>query len=382
MTYSPNTTSYTDTIKVLTDKTNADMTGVKAELDGQNAAVTDLANTVAAHTSSNSPHNATATATASRLMIRDTNGRCQVANPSAAGDIANKAYVDSIQTNLTTHANLGTAHGSTSAATASAIMQRDSGGRAKVAAPVASDDIARKQEVDTVQTSLNNHTNSGQAHGSTSAATASAIMQRDTAGRAKVAAPLASDDIARKLEVDTVQTNLTTHINDSAAHGASVTATSNSFVRRDGAGRTQVAAPLLDAEATNKLYVDTALAGKAPTGFGLGTLATTASTNWNNYTTTGFYQGTGLTNQPSGTVSSIWMVMVIGQTTTVCQQLAFSKDNTQMFSRGYDGAAWTAWKQIARTGDNIGNLVITGTLDLSQGNGRLVIPVGTDKYAT
>jgi len=40
------------------------------------------------------------------------------------------------------------------------------------------------------------------AHGSTSAATANRIIQRDAAGRAKVAAPAAADDIARKAEVD------------------------------------------------------------------------------------------------------------------------------------------------------------------------------------
>ncbi|NPV70285.1 MAG: hypothetical protein HPY55_06525 [Firmicutes bacterium] len=46
---------------------------------------------------------------------------------------------------------------------------------------------------------------------STSAATAGAIMQRDAQGRAKVAAPAAADDIARKDTVDAVSTSLTTH---------------------------------------------------------------------------------------------------------------------------------------------------------------------------
>ncbi len=39
-------------------------------------------------------------------------------------------------------------------------------------------------------------------HGSTSAATANKLVHRDASGRAKVAAPSASDDIARKAEVD------------------------------------------------------------------------------------------------------------------------------------------------------------------------------------
>lgn len=56
------------------------------------------------------------------------------------------------------------------------------------------------------------------AHGSTAAATPGAIMQRDSAGRAKVAAPAAADDIARKAEVDAVQGGLDTHEADVAAH--------------------------------------------------------------------------------------------------------------------------------------------------------------------
>lgn len=48
-------------------------------------------------------------------------------------------------------------------------------------------------------------------HGATSAATPNTIVQRDAQGRIKAAAPSAADDVARKAEVDTVQTNLYTH---------------------------------------------------------------------------------------------------------------------------------------------------------------------------
>lgn len=56
------------------------------------------------------------------------------------------------------------------------------------------------------------------AHGSTPAATANKIVQRDANGRAKVAAPSASDDIARKAEVDAVQAALSTHKSDAVVH--------------------------------------------------------------------------------------------------------------------------------------------------------------------
>jgi hypothetical protein len=49
---------------------------------------------------------------------------------------------------------------------------------------------------------ISTHAASTSPHGATSAATASRIIIRDSAGRAKIAAPSASDDIARKAEVD------------------------------------------------------------------------------------------------------------------------------------------------------------------------------------
>jgi len=87
-----------------------------------------------------------------------------------------------------------------SAATASTVMSRDSSGRSKVAAPSASDDVARKAEVDT-----HAGLTAAGTHGSASAATANTLMHRDANGRAKVASPVEGDDIARK---DTVEAAL------------------------------------------------------------------------------------------------------------------------------------------------------------------------------
>ncbi|WP_127539397.1 hypothetical protein [Paenibacillus illinoisensis] len=53
---------------------------------------------------------------------------------------------------------------------------------------------------------------------STSAATPDTLMQRDAEGRAKVAAPAAADDIARKTETDAVQANLDSHAADTDIH--------------------------------------------------------------------------------------------------------------------------------------------------------------------
>src|SRR5690606_104544 len=100
-------------------------------------------------------HGATSSATANRLIIRDSNGQASVADPTSTSHIATKGYVDNT---VSSHANTTSGvHGATSSATANRIIIRDSAGRAKVAAPSASDDIARKAEVDThaaVQASL------------------------------------------------------------------------------------------------------------------------------------------------------------------------------------------------------------------------------------
>ncbi|HAY21396.1 MAG TPA: hypothetical protein DCY27_04360 [Desulfobacterales bacterium] len=61
------------------------------------------------------------------------------------------------------------------------------------------------------QSKVDTHNALTDPHSATSLATANRIVLRDAFGRAKVAAPAASDDIAQKAQADAVQTNLTTH---------------------------------------------------------------------------------------------------------------------------------------------------------------------------
>ena len=84
----------------------------------------------------------------------------------------------------------------------------------------------------------------------TSSATANRIIIRDSAGRAKVAAPSASDDIARKDTVD-AHANATSGI-----HGATSSATANRLIIRDGNGRASVADPTSASHIATKGYVD------------------------------------------------------------------------------------------------------------------------------
>ena len=72
-----------------------------------------------------------------------------------------------------------------------------------------------KNTADAAQSDLAEHVSATTGvHGATSTATPNTLVQRDPAGRFKAGAPSASDDAARKAEVDAVQTNLTNHIAD------------------------------------------------------------------------------------------------------------------------------------------------------------------------
>lgn len=163
-----------------------------------------------------------AAATASTLVKRDSNGRAQVAAPSAGGDIANKTYVD----DAVVAGGAATVSAATSAPTPSTLMKRDSNGRAQVVDPVSGADIATKTYADAL---------------GTSAATVSTIIRRDSSGRAKVTDPAAATDIATKQYVD----------------GIGVSApTASSVMRRDVSGRAQVQTPSAATDIANKQYVD------------------------------------------------------------------------------------------------------------------------------
>ncbi len=105
------------------------------------------------------------------------------------------------QGKVNTHNAIPNSHLATSSAAPSRIILRDAAGRAQVAAPAASDDIARKSTVD-------DHNAVTNPHSATSAATANRIILRDASGRAKVNDPAVAADIATKGYVDSIGTSL------------------------------------------------------------------------------------------------------------------------------------------------------------------------------
>lgn len=74
-------------------------------------------NSVATHLANSAAHNATSAATASRIMARDANGRAKVAAPSAADDIARKDTVDAVIANYVRSPGYGTTGGTLTAYT-------------------------------------------------------------------------------------------------------------------------------------------------------------------------------------------------------------------------------------------------------------------------
>ncbi len=77
------------------------------------------------------------------------------------------------------------------------------------------------------QAKVDAHNSQTSVHGATSVATANRIIMRDSAGRAKVAAPSASDDIARKDTVDNHAIQTATLSNLGHVKHAILTATLN-----------------------------------------------------------------------------------------------------------------------------------------------------------
>ncbi|WP_036647300.1 phage tail protein [Paenibacillus wynnii] len=284
-------------------------------------------------------------ATPSTLIKRDSSGRAQVVAPSAAGDIAIKSTVDAaittaatdattkantVQTNLNTHAATATVgvHGSASVVTVNTLMHRDASGRAQVASPSAAADIARKDTVDAVQTNLDNHKNAtGGVHGATSAATINALIQRDSAGRAQVAAPLAAADIARKDTVDNAITGLSYTAADVLAKLLTV----------DGAG-SGVDADMLE--------------GQHGSYYTPKTVTLTSGTNLNTVVNSGFYRlTTAHANDPGAQDGQL---IVSGGLDTIIQIAISYTSGNNMYVRGGTPAevggtgSWGAWTSIAK----------------------------------
>lgn len=191
-------------------------------------------------------------ATASRLIIRDASGRAQVATPTAAADIANKGYVDSVvggaaaptvsldNNGLATPAMLQATQRVDMADVANSafsLVVRDADGRTQVTTPVAVQDATPKSYVDSA---ISTHRHDG-GHITTGIINSARLPVVTTAAHG---AMLFTDKI--KL--------------DQAASGANA----NSLVMRTPTGTFQAAEPALTGDVATKNYVDVSIGTRAP----------------------------------------------------------------------------------------------------------------------
>lgn len=90
-----------DVVDIADLNNNSDIIDQQIKVAQDNAAA--ASSVAATHANGTNVHSATAAATANRIMMRDANGRAKVAAPSAVDDIARKDTVDAVGTNLTNH---------------------------------------------------------------------------------------------------------------------------------------------------------------------------------------------------------------------------------------------------------------------------------------
>ncbi len=136
---------------------NITLTGDDINLSGSDT--TKVATKVTSHIEATTGvHGATTENTPNTIVLRNDTGKIQVDTPSENNDVANKEYVDTkttgdagaVQTALNAHiAKTTEVHGATSEATANKIAIRDGSGRLQVANPSTANDVANKAYVDT-----------------------------------------------------------------------------------------------------------------------------------------------------------------------------------------------------------------------------------------
>jgi len=211
------TKSYVDTISYISFA-SADEAALQASKDKvvAPAALTGytLKITFDAHVNSMTAHGATFDASPDRIMLRNSAGRVQVADPAADADAATKRYSDKLGSSMST---------------ANTIMRRDAQGRTQVATPDAALDAANKDYVDSAITVK-----------STELATAIGSVISNLTDYAKAG-------------------DLSAHIKATAAHGASSTPTKYTIAAYDGSAKLYSTTPV-DTDPTStvatKGYID------------------------------------------------------------------------------------------------------------------------------
>ena len=85
--------------------------------------------------------------------------------------------------------------------------------------------------------------------------------------------------------------------------------------------------------------------GAAPSGYGLGTVAATATGDWNNYKTTGFFQGSSLSNACPGSHSYRYCI-VIRHNDSYVSQTMYDFSGNGVYHRTLLNGTWNDWQRL------------------------------------
>lgn len=215
---------------------------------------------------------ATANATGSTLARRDSSGRMSVGTPEITAHAAPKGYVDGKATaaqsaaEATAAAALSPVKALTDAATASAtantLVRRDSAGRFKSATPSATTDVANKAYVDAVDSKYSSTKSDVDA--ATHSGTANTLVKRDSTSRVAFNSvainndPSNPSDGTRKSYVDAGDSALDARLitAETDLSNATDAAISRRLARRDNGGGLKVTDPIGEYGVVNRRTLD------------------------------------------------------------------------------------------------------------------------------
>lgn len=320
--------------------------GITGKSNWRTAPATTL-EAVKGHMDAVSAHGATSSATASRIMIRDANGRAQVASPSVAADVSNKGYVDTAvsgaavpdaSSTVKGKVQLSSATNSTSemlAATSAAVKAAYDRGSVGVSAAAAAQAKADAALPASAYTAADMLTKIKSVDGSGSGLDADTLDGQ----HGNYYAPLASPSFSG---------NVTAPSTTLSSSGDALIIPSGSLkIRgeylpglRDNGGALQMWTGGLWKQIQSHQL--TASDGKSILNTG---------TNLNNLITPGFYNGSGYLNGPLGAAADggWWYVEVFSHTngtSYIMQRATHLTDNAApVYVRICSGGTWAGWKK-------------------------------------
>lgn len=289
------------------------------------------------------------------LLLRNSNGNVNIANPSASTHIANRGYVDqqrdtrapSSHNHSASDVNAGvldpdrlpeatqsdrgamSADDKTKLDEASwdgepgTLVQRaGNSGRVKVGDPIVGDDAANKGYVD---------------------------AQRDTrapSSHSHDAGDITGTFAAARLPLVTGSSNGAMRATDKQKlDGATASADPGTLMRRGDDGRVRFSDPTHASDGSTKRYVDDEVSDAVPEGTPV--YQGSSTTDLDNMRTPGYYEiGTETTNAPTGTMGMLEVIVSHMNSARVVQRYTSYSLNDIFYRTSHQDFGWNSWQRI------------------------------------